>query len=115
MTKFFGEIGYAENIETPPDSGIWKDVITEYPYYGDLVMNARGIQEAEAVNDDITVDVTISIVADERLRKNFIAIKYVRYAGALWKLAKVTDQGPRLLLRLGGVYNGPKASVTSNP
>lgn len=113
MTKFHGTIGYAENVETVP--GVWRDVITEYPYYGDVVRNSVSTQEAQKVNDDISIGNSLSIVADDRLWNNFIAIKYVRWAGALWKVDDVTVQSPRLLLRLGGVYNGPTATAPINP
>lgn len=110
MAKFFGEIGYGETAESPPDSGVWKDIIVEYLYFGDVVRNARKLQEGEQLNNDISVNNSISVVADAYANEHFFAIRYIRWAGALWTVTEVEVQSPRLLLRLGGVYNGPTAS-----
>ena len=41
MAKWFGNVGYAETIETPVNSGVWVETITERPYYGDTIRNTR--------------------------------------------------------------------------
>jgi hypothetical protein len=105
MAKFNGKVGYGESVQTRP--GVFEDVITEYEYYGDVVRNSRTLRDGQKVNDDITVNNSISIVADAYARDHFFAIRYVQWAGALWKVTEVEVQGPRLLLRLGSVYNGP--------
>lgn len=105
MAKFYGVIGYGEAVETAP--GVWQDQITERPYYGDVVRNTRRLQEGEHLNNDLTVGNSISIVADAYANNHFFAIRYVQWAGALWIVSDVEVQSPRLLLRLGGVYNGP--------
>lgn len=107
MAKFHGKIGYGESVETAP--GVWEDVITEYQYYGDVIRNARTLREGDTVNNDLSVDNSISIVADAYAREHFFAIRYIEWAGVLWIVSNVEVQNPRLILRLGGVYNGPKA------
>lgn len=107
MAKFHGKIGYGESMETA--KGVWEDVITEYPYFGDVIRNARTLQEGNKVINDLSVDNSISIVADAYAREHFFAIRYVEWAGTLWIVSNVEVQSPRLILRLGGVYNGPKA------
>ena len=109
MAKFYGEIGYGETVETVP--GVWEDVITERKYFGDVLRNTRGAQEGDKVNNDITVGNSISIVADAYAHEHFFAMKYIKWAGAYWTVSDVEVQRPRLLLRLGGVYNGTKAEV----
>lgn len=81
--------------------------ITERHYYGDVVRNSRELQDGDYLHDDISVSNTISIVADAYANEHFFAIKYVRWAGTNWDVVNVEVQSPRLLLRLGGVYNGP--------
>lgn len=108
MAKFYGEIGYGESVESAP--GVWKDEITERKYYGDVVRNTRKLLEGEKVNNDLSVGNSISIVADAYANEHFFAIRYIRWAGTLWKVSDVEVQSPRLLLRLGGVYNGPVAA-----
>lgn len=109
MAKFYGRIGYGETVETVP--GVWDDVITERKYYGDVVRNSRKLTEGDKVNNDLTVGNSISIVADPYAYEHFFAMKYIVWAGAYWTISDVEVQRPRLLLRLGGVYNGPKAEV----
>jgi len=105
--KFSGEIGYGNSEETLP--GVWEDTITERHYFGDVIRNTRKLQDGSKVNDDISVQNSISIVADAYAGENFFAIRYIRWAGALWKVTDVEVQSPRLILRLGSVYNGPTA------
>lgn len=113
MAKFYGEIGYGETVETAP--GVWEDVITERKYYGDVVRNLRKLREGEYLNNDLSVSNSISIVADAYANDHFFAIRYIRWAGALWTAQDVEVQSPRLLIRLGGVYNGPTASAPVSP
>ena len=113
MAKFFGEIGYGETVETSP--GVWQDTIVEHKYYGDVVRNTRKLREGDKVNDDLSVSNSISIVADAYANEHFFAIRYIRWAGTLWTVSDVEVQSPRLLLRLGGVYNGPKAPAPVAP
>lgn len=105
MAKFFGAVGYGETVETAP--GVLEDVVTEYQYYGDVERNGRGLLTGDKVNDDLSVDVSVSIVADAYANEHIFAMRYVRWSGALWKVSHVEVQRPRLILRLGGVYNGP--------
>jgi hypothetical protein len=105
--RFYGKVGYGETVETAP--GVWDDQITEIAYYGDVVRNTRQYRDAQKVNDDLTVNNSISIVADAYANEHIFAMRYVEWQGALWDVTDVEVQSPRLLLTLGGVYSGPKA------
>ena len=110
MAKYFGTVGYAEqNVETRP--GVYEDVIVERKYYGDVLRNTRKLSETAYLNNDITVNNSISIVADAYATENFFKMKYITWAGTLWVIADAEVQAPRLILRLGGVYNGPRAEA----
>ena len=110
MARFYGEVGYGEPVETPPESGVWNHEITEYKYQGDVVRNVRQLHEnIDKTNADITVANSISIVADEYAIEHFFNIKYVRWSGVLWTVTSVEVRRPRLILTLGGVYNGTTA------
>lgn len=106
MAKYYGSVGYAEIKENPP--GVWVDGITERQYYGDVIRNVRRWQSGENLNDDLTINNQISIVADPYAYQNFHAIKYVTWMGAKWKVSSIDVQYPRLILEVGGVYNGPE-------
>jgi hypothetical protein len=105
--RFSGNVGYGINTEIRP--GVWQDVITEKSYFGDVVRNSRHLQTGEAVNDDLTVSNSVSIVADAFGLDHIFAIRYVVWQGSRWKVSDVEVARPRLILRLGGVYNGPTA------
>lgn len=107
MAKFFGVIGYGATVETPAGSGVYVDNIVEKQYYGDVIRNTRRLESVPKVNFDISVSNSISIVADAYANENFMAIRYIRWLGSLWTVTSIEVQRPRLLLELGGVYNGP--------
>lgn len=105
MARFNGRVGYGEAVETGP--GVHEDVITEHIYSGDVIRDTRQLQYGEKVNPDLSVGNQISILADAYANDHFFAIRYVEWAGVLWTVTDVEVQSPRLLLRLGEVYNGP--------
>ena len=105
MAKWYGAIGYAETIETAP--GVWEDQITEHNYYGDVIRGTTSWSgSSESSNDNLRVDAQISIVADPFANKKFYSMKYIEFMGAKWEISKVEPKPPRLILTLGGVYNG---------
>lgn len=104
MGKFFGKIGYVEMVETSP--GVWTDSITEREYYGDVIRNTRGLQTGDKLNDDITISNSFSIIADPYAYQNFHSMKYIEFMGTKWKIDNVEVQYPRLILSVGGEYNG---------
>ena len=104
MAKFYGVIGYAVTEETEP--GIYEERIIEKEHFGDVIRNTRRLSNASKVNDDITISNQISIVADPFANNNFHSMRYVSFMGSKWKVTEVEVQYPRLILTLGGVYNG---------
>lgn len=104
MAKFYGSIGYAETSETSP--GVWTEVITERNYYGDVVRNSKRWQSGENLNDNLVISNEISVIADPFAYENFHTMRYIKWMGASWKILKIDVQRPRLLLTIGGVYNG---------
>lgn len=107
MARFHGAIGYGTSVEVRP--GVWEDTIIEKTYFGDVVRNTRRLEPGESLNDNLAVSNSISVVADAYASEHFFAIRYIRWAGALWTVSNVEVQSPRLILRLGVVYNGPTA------
>lgn len=102
--KWYGLIGYAETVETNP--GVWTEEITERKHRGEVIRNTRMLQNSGQVNDNVNVSNTISIIADPYASKNFHSIRYITFMGTKWKVSNVDVQYPRLILTLGGVYNG---------
>jgi hypothetical protein len=98
-------IGFAKTVEDRP--GVWDEHITEKgPYFGDEVRNTRRLQSADQTNDHVNISNEISIVADPYANQNFHAMRYVEFMGTKWKITSVEVRYPRLILTLGGLYNG---------
>lgn len=104
MAKFYGAVGYAVTEENTP--GVWDEHIVERMYYGELIRNTRKLQTTEYLNDDINISNEISILADPFAYANFHSMRYVEFMGAKWKIISVEVLYPRLILTVGGVYNG---------
>ena len=115
MAKYYGSVGYAETREIRP--GVWVDGIAERQYYGDVIRNMRRWQSTDNLNDNLNINNQISIVADPYAYQNFHAIKYVTWMGSRWKVSNVDVQYPRLILEVGGVYNGdgPESDSEETP
>jgi len=111
MAKFYGEIGFADTVETRP--GVWAEQITKRQYYGDLIRNTRSLeQSSDTINDGIRIANEISILADPYAREHFYAMRYIDFQGVKWKIERVEVQYPRLVLQIGGVYHGNSDSET---
>ena len=76
--KFAGVIGFKVLSEIRPS--VWQPTIIERMYRGDVNRVSRRNQSSDKVNDDMT--------------------------GANWKVGSVSVEPPRLILEIGGVYNG---------
>ena len=109
--KFYGLVGFSETVEKR--KGVKVQEVVEHAYAGDVLKRSVRYQNGESVNDDLNVQHQISIVADPYARNHFYTIKYVKWMGAAWKVSDVSVQYPRLVLTLGGVYNGATVPETS--
>ena len=110
MAKFYGKVGYIQTEEVAP--GVWDEKIIERPYYGDVTRNTSRFQSSGEVNDNININNIISIVADPYANENFQYMRYVEFKGAKWKITNAEVQYPRIILTIGGVYNGNKTGIT---
>ena len=107
MAKYCGKVGFATTVETPADSGIWKEVITKKgPYHGELLDNTGRMVLTDNINTNIKVTNRISIVADPYAMLNFHSIRYAVFMGSKWKVSSVQVAYPRLILNLGDLWNG---------
>lgn len=109
MGRFYGSVGYGQGVEVAP--GVWEDVVTERKYYGDVLRTSRSLTQGDKVNSDISVGNRLSIVADAYALDHFFTIRYVVWSGTKWVVSNVDVERPRLILSLGGVYNGPTPEV----
>lgn len=111
MAKYYGKIGYVETVETEP--GLYTEQVKELLYYGDVTRDTRILQGSGNINDNITISTQISIVADPYAYEHIYAMRYAVYQGAKWKVSSADPtQRPRIILTLGGLYNGESNSTT---
>jgi hypothetical protein len=106
MGKWYGIVGYVEEpFEESP--GVWRDKIIERTYSGEVIRNtSRWTTSSTSTNDDLNINNQISILADPFAYNNFHSMKYIEFMGAKWKITGVEPKYPRLILTVGGVYNG---------
>ena len=104
MAKFKGAIGYVSQVETAP--GVWEDQVTEKNYRGDVILSQERWQPTEGFNDNLNLDNSISIIADIYAYANFGYIKYIVWHGQKWKVQSLAINRPRIVLQIGGLYNG---------
>lgn len=105
MAKFCGKVGFVISTDEE-DDGVWIQKVEERHYRGDVTRNYYRWEVAEKLNDDFTLSNTISIVADEFSYNHLAFIRYVKWMGSYWKVNGIEVQRPRIILTLGGVYNG---------
>lgn len=106
--KYYGSVGYMvteEKVVDGESTGVFVEQIVEREYYGDVLKNTSGWQNGEHLNDDLKVNVRISIVADPFAYNHFSEIRYVNWMCQKWKVKSVEPAYPRLILEVGGVYN----------
>lgn len=105
MKRWHGKVGYSETVETKP--GVWINQDTVCEYYGDIQRaTTRWTGNSNSTNDDLTVNTQISILADQFAIEKFYSMKWIEYLGAKWKITNVDPQPPRLIVTLGGIWNG---------
>lgn len=105
MNKWYGKIGYVQNVQTAPS--VWETEETVREYFGDIIRNtSRWSTNPDSTNDNLTISNQISIVADPFAYQHFHSIKWIEFMGAKWKIESVEPKYPRLILTIGGVYNG---------
>lgn len=104
--KFSGMIGFVTIEEVRP--GINKPVAVEKFYKGDVLRKMVRWQPAEKATDDININNQISIVANPYVYEHLHEIRYVVWRNVPWKVTSIEDKRPRVILEIGGVYNGDR-------
>lgn len=106
MARFAGKVGYVRTSEKSDQPGVWVRDVKEVFYRGDILRISSAWQNDTKVNDDFTITNKISIVADAFAYANYAHIKFVELGGVKWTVKDATVDRPRIVLSLGGVYNG---------
>lgn len=111
--KYYGTVGYAVTKPSDDDPDIYANVIEEHTYYGDVMgYPSQRWQQSDKVNDDLGITNKLSILADPFAFANFQHIKFVTWMGQRWKVTNIEIEYPRMILTLGGEWNGETAEGT---
>lgn len=103
--KWYGQVGYIKHVQSAPS--VWTNEETIREYYGDVFRNSnQWSANSDSTNDDFTANHQISIVADPYACSNCHLIKWVEFMGARLKVKSFEVKPPRLVLTVGGVWNG---------
>jgi hypothetical protein len=107
--RFSGIVGSATSVEDPP--GVWKEVITEATYFGDVLQQTRRLEGPSlvppVVHGTIALGNSFSIMADaDETYENIINFRYVVWRGNRWEITSAEVKRPRIILTVGGVWNG---------
>lgn len=112
MAKFYGKIGFVKTEDQ--GDGVWVEKPIEREYVGDVVKNNRRWDTpSDQINDNLNLNNTISIISDDFAINNMSFIKYVEWMGSFWDISTIEIQRPRLILTIGGVYNGSRPDQSS--
>ena len=79
-----------------------QELLNNYPLIELIKLN----ETSDKINDDVNINVSISIISDSYVIDNIYAIKYVSWMNNLWKVTDIDIERPRITLTLGGLYNG---------
>lgn len=117
MAKYCGKLGFIITQEDEEESGKYTPTSVERKYYGDILEDVRKWekQETATINDDLNIMNRISVLADKFATENLGALRYAEFMGTMWNVKSVTISYPRLILSLGGVYNGARENSEEFP
>ncbi len=104
MTKFAGQVGYVSDVETSP--GVWTAVDNPRYMRGDIIRQTSKAQNDNKVNSDVIFNHRVSLVGDAYAFDNYYQIKWIEVDGHKWKVDSVEVQRPRIIVSLGGPWNG---------
>ncbi len=104
MARFCGKLGFSHTKETR--LGIYEEVVEEKTYYGDIIKDTRLNEKSSNLNDNISISNKVSVISNDYLIQNVSHLKYVVYLGAKWEVKSFDIERPRIIIYLGGLYNG---------
>lgn len=106
--KFSGKVAFLIPNYTETNPGVYRPEIVEKCYTGDVMRNQRRFQAGDnQQNENLIVSNRISIISDLYMKQNWGSIRYIVWNGVKWSVSSIdVSQYPRILIDLGGVYNG---------
>lgn len=104
--KFSGVIGVVKQIQN--EDGYWEEKPSEIHMVGDIKAVSETYKSFDSASRNTTrVGNSLSVLWSPKTPDDISNIRYVKWAGGCWAVESVEVHAPRLVLKLGGVYNGP--------
>ena len=100
--RYCGKLGFADEVEETAPS-VFTEKMTERTYYGDVLEFGRQMQMGDKVGNQL------SVLADPFANAHLYDLRYAVFMGQKWQVTSVKVQYPRLILTLGGLWNGSTA------
>lgn len=104
MSKFSGLVGYVTQSETSP--GVWSSVENSNMMKGDIIRQSSNNQNDDKVNSDVTLSHRVSLLGDAYSFNNYYNIRWIEIHGQKWEISSIEIQRPRIVVTLGGIWNG---------
>lgn len=104
--KYSGKLGFVVEAETEP--GVYETVTNEVDVKGDIKGIAPGytVNDSNSMNPEFNLKCKISFIASPQVLSNLGYMRYAIYKGQKWKVTSAIPNGPRIIITLGGLYNG---------
>lgn len=103
--KYVGNIGFLSS-NTEVTGGIATQPIISKRYFGEIITTSSRLQTQDKINPDVTINNSIAILLDGYLNNNLSNIVYVEFLNKKWSVSSIELRHPRVILSLGGLYNG---------
>lgn len=104
MAKYAGNMGFV--VETEVSPGVWSATEIIRKVRGDIIGAGHSYDGGNRINDNITLQHRISVVGDSYLLDHFHELRWVEVRGIKWEVSGVSFSRPRLVITLGGIFNG---------
>lgn len=104
MAKYAGLVGYVTQEERVP--GVWSPVENPRRMRGDVIRMSSSSQNGDKINENITLNHRVSLVGDAYAFDNYYTIRWIEIDGFKWEVSSIEVRRPRLVLTIGGMYNG---------
>lgn len=103
MARYSGLVGYGQQVEVEP--GVWDTEDKEVMMKGDLLRQNANIQDS-GINDTVSLNHRVSLIGDAYAFDNYYNMKWITVNGFKWTVSAIELQRPRLIVTLGGIWNG---------
>lgn len=97
--RYFGEVGFAETVETSP--GIWEEHFVVRKYRGSPTIDARRFSEGDTVSGRVKSGEILSLVGDKYAFEHVFDIRWAKHRGKKFVVTYAEVKYPRIQLTLG--------------